>query len=236
VARLAGRVDLIAVSVDGPPEDHNRMRGSPHAFSKMAAGLRRLAGSGIQFGVIFTLTQYNVHQLEDVATFASDVGAGLLQVHPLEAEGFATTQLPDAVPDIRELAFAMVECARIRETTGLHVQLDVLRRHDLVDRPEQFLALDAAPDAPLGSWLSPLVVETSGRVVPLTYGIDADLAFGVLGDGTGLAQLAESWLAGPCDSMFARCRLAREHLIDTDGPLFVNWYGAVAHGSHLVEA
>ena len=37
-------IDLIAVSIDGPPELHNRIRGQPDAFQKAAAGVRAVAG------------------------------------------------------------------------------------------------------------------------------------------------------------------------------------------------
>ena len=36
-------IDLIAVSIDGPPELHNRIRGQPDAFQKAAAGVRAVA-------------------------------------------------------------------------------------------------------------------------------------------------------------------------------------------------
>jgi radical SAM protein with 4Fe4S-binding SPASM domain len=37
-------IDLIAVSIDGPPELHNRIRGQPDAYQKAEAGVRAVAG------------------------------------------------------------------------------------------------------------------------------------------------------------------------------------------------
>jgi MoaA/NifB/PqqE/SkfB family radical SAM enzyme len=50
-------VDVLAVSLDGPPELHNRLRGSPRAFDRLGAGLKSLRASGLKFGFIHTLTQ-----------------------------------------------------------------------------------------------------------------------------------------------------------------------------------
>ena len=47
LATLAGCVDLLAISLDGVPVSHDRMRGNPHAFSTMASRLEGVRRSGI---------------------------------------------------------------------------------------------------------------------------------------------------------------------------------------------
>ena len=42
---LEGKTDLIAISLDGIPESHNRIRGSDLAFEKMSRNLERLRNS-----------------------------------------------------------------------------------------------------------------------------------------------------------------------------------------------
>jgi MoaA/NifB/PqqE/SkfB family radical SAM enzyme len=96
---LAGRIDLLAISLDGVPESHNQMRAHPRAFETMAKRLKALRRSGIPFGFIFTLTQHNVNELDWVAGFAKEQGAGLLQIHPLEDAGRARTRLRGGRPD-----------------------------------------------------------------------------------------------------------------------------------------
>ncbi len=81
---LRSRVDLLAISLDGIPESHNRVRAAPRAFEQMSARLDGLRHAGIPFGFIFTLTQHNLHEMEWVAQFAAEQGARLLQIHPLE--------------------------------------------------------------------------------------------------------------------------------------------------------
>jgi MoaA/NifB/PqqE/SkfB family radical SAM enzyme len=96
---LRGVVDLLAISLDGGPASHNRMRASERAFEMMAARLDGVRRSGIPFGFIFTLTQHNLHELDWVANFALEQGAKLLQIHPLEEVGRANTFLPGVRPD-----------------------------------------------------------------------------------------------------------------------------------------
>jgi len=221
---LAGLVDVLAISLDGMPETHVEMRQDAHAFSALEAHLPAVRASGIPFGFIVTLTQYNVHELAWVAAFAREQGADLLQVHPLELEGYAIERLPESVPDTTELAFAFVESLRLRGEDAVAVQLDVVRRGDLLRHPEHFFADAGAVPARLGEWLSPLVVEASGRVVPLTYGLDPRFALGSLAD-TPLSTLAAEWSPAPFRQL---CRDVHADLTGDGAPEFVNWYEQVA--------
>jgi MoaA/NifB/PqqE/SkfB family radical SAM enzyme len=223
LAELAGLVDVLALSLDGTPETHVAMRQDPRAFRDLERRLPALRDSGIPFGFIVTLTQHNVHELAWVADFAARAGAGLLQVHPLEPEGYAADALAGSVPDPTELAYAFVESLRLGGSTDLAVQLDVVRRDDLRAHPEQFFAAGGAVPQRLGDWLTPLVVEASGQIVPLTYGLDPAYALGSLHDAP-LAELAAVWDPAPFRTL---CRDVRDRLVEPPGDAVVSWYEAV---------
>jgi MoaA/NifB/PqqE/SkfB family radical SAM enzyme len=136
LAVLEGVVDLIAISLDGAPESHDRMRNSPRAFETMRRRLPGLRESGIPFGFLFTLTQHNLHELDWVADFALEQGATTLQIHPLEEFGRAREELVGEAPDGRERSVAFLEFVRLQSKVGerLHLQIDLadsvaLRRH-----------------------------------------------------------------------------------------------------------
>src|SRR5215213_4984087 len=112
---------------------------------------------------------FNADELRFVAEHAAAHGASLVQVHPLEAAGAAVARLPGAFPDERELAFGLVEAARLSVAHGLPVQVDVVSRADLEQHPERFFAAGPSPFSPGGGPLSPLVVEADGALVPLSY-------------------------------------------------------------------
>ena len=162
---LVGHLDLLAVSLDGPPAEHDQMRARTGAFAAMSERLNALRESGIPFGFLFTLTQFNVHHVQWAVDFALEQGAVLLQIHPLEGSGRALSLL-DAVPDAVEGAYALLEVERLRPTVQGRLRLQV----DLASRPAlaaAALAVEAAgqqTQLPLGQMLSPLVVEPTAAV------------------------------------------------------------------------
>ncbi|MFJ9611936.1 radical SAM protein [Kitasatospora sp. NPDC101176] len=234
LSELAGLVDVLAISLDGVPDSHVRMRRDRRAFTAMERRLPLVRASGIPFGFIFTLTQFNVHELAWVADFAVTSGASLLQIHPLEAEGNAVDALPDAVPDVTEMLFSVLEAARLRSSTDLVVQLDLVERGSLVARADRFLPYgdpdgdsDGDPAGRIGSWLSPLVVETDGAVVPLVHGFDRRYALGDL-HRAPLSDLARTWDPAPFRDL---CRRVHTELAGEAGPAFMNWYDEVTRAS-----
>jgi len=228
LAELAGLVDVLAISLDGRPDTHVEMRGDPRAFVMLDRRMEGVRRSGIPFGFITTLTQHNVDELEFVVAYARDHGAGLVQVHPLELEGAAVANLPGSVPDLRESAFGVLEGARLSASYGVPVQVDVARLADLESRPDLFLAASPATSASLSTWLSPVVVETDGTVVPLTYGFPRAYALGNLHDRP-LADLAATW--NPTG--FLRVTAAVADRIRSDRRSLFNWYDEVTRQARL---
>lgn len=218
LARLR-RLDLLAISVDGPPASHDRMRGRD-AFARMTRHLPGLRASGIPFGFLFTLTQRNVHELEWVADFAVRHGAALLQVHPLEAAGRAASELPHDRPDAVELQWALVEVTRLRELHGerLALHLDALP------------AVRAAGQLPargggFAETVHPLVIEADGTVVPLTHGFDRRWQLGSVLEAP-LGCLIEAF--APRLPAFRAELLAPAAQAAAGGAPLVNWHEVVA--------
>lgn len=238
LSALAGVTDLLAISLDGEPASHDRIRANPRAFSTMRRRLPALRASGVPFGFIFTLTQHNLHELDWVARFARDEGAGLLQIHPLESVGRATTsELMGAGPDRIEASFAFLEAARIRaESNGeLNVQVDLSHGPSLLRQPHRVYAgeLDEGGpediDRPLAEAISPLIVETDGTVVPLMYGFARAYALGNL-RRSPLRALARAWRRDTLPRFRALCRRVLHQSAgggasdgDASRPFF-NWY------------
>jgi MoaA/NifB/PqqE/SkfB family radical SAM enzyme len=237
---LRGVVDLLAISLDGGPASHNRMRASERAFEMMAARLDGVRRSGIPFGFIFTLTQHNLHELDWVANFALEQGAKLLQIHPLEEVGRANTFLPGVRPDKIELAYAYLETQRIRSIVGdrLYVQLDLVNRKFLQAHPGHIFAdssFSEEANSPLADIVSPLVIEADGTLVPLQYGFSRAYVFGNLHNAS-LRELALRWRWERYQSFRALCeRVFEEVTVPTDLP-FANWYEVIARRAEHVPA
>jgi MoaA/NifB/PqqE/SkfB family radical SAM enzyme len=241
LALLGGRLDLLAISLDGPPESHNRMRASEHAFDGMLKRLEGVRRSGIPFGFIFTLTQHNVHELDWVAGFALEQGAKLLQIHPLEEAGRARQLLAGQRPDGVESAYAFLEARRIQELAGdrLLVHLDLAHRTLLASEPGRVFADDGSQGngigRPLAEFVSPLIIEADGTVVPIEYGFPRPYALGNLTEAP-LRELGPRWLTERHGDFRRLSRNVFEEVTaPTDLP-FTNWYELMAErAAHALE-
>ena len=228
IRMLEGGADLLAISLDGIPDSHNTIRSSKRAFSEMASKLERLRESQIPFGFIFTLTQYNLNELEWVAAFALEQGARLLQIHPLEDVGRATEEMRDERPDEVESAYAVLEVLRLKEAIGeeMYIHLDLIDREFLKTDPARFFADELPIDVatyPFAVLVSPLVIETDGTVVPVHYGLARQYALGDL-HKESLSVLMKRWREERLLSFRALCRRVFEATTETGDLPFFNWY------------
>jgi MoaA/NifB/PqqE/SkfB family radical SAM enzyme len=234
LATLAGRTDVLAISLDGVPHSHDLMRNRQGAFAAMESRLDGVRSSGIPFGFIFTLTQFNLDELPWVASFALAQGAALLQIHPLEITGRAADTLGDARPDGTESSWALIAAAKLQQQLGdrLRVQLDLFDREALRSAPERVFAqaddagaTEPAAARPLGELLSPLVLEPDGTLVPVHYGFARRFALGNVKE-MDFRTCAERWRRELDGEFRALCREELAELLDaTDDELPVsNWY------------
>lgn len=240
---LRGRLDYLAIRLDGVPDSHDRLRASAGAFAAMEGRLPGVREAGLDFGFLFTLTRSNAHELRWIADFALAQGAGRLQIHPLEEACRAADGLRGETPDDFEAAFAWVVAMRLRASLRgqLRVHVDLLDRADLqiglaLDSREARLpvetpALGTSCPRPEGSRLSelisPLVVEADGTVVPLQFGFPRAYALGHL-DEARLRFLGVRWRAQTLGAFAALCRRTFEEVSAPAHLPFVNWHEEVA--------
>lgn len=228
---LVPHLRLLAISLDGTPQSHNRVRDLPTAFDKMAGKLEMVRQSGVPFGFIFTLTQYNLPELAWVAEFAAGQGAGLLQVHPLESVGRAA-DYELAPPDDLELAFAFLEAARLQaQYRGrLEIQFDAADRRQVARDPGRAFVVDP-PDpesvagSPLAEIVAPLVVQDDGWIVPIQYGFSPRFAVARLGGD--FRREAWWWRTRTYPEFLRLMRRVWGEVGDAPEHLpFTNWYAA----------
>lgn len=182
--RLRPLVDVLAISVDGPPAIHNEVRASARAFQQTERGLAVAAAHGFKFGIIHALSKRTWEHLAWLGDFAVEHGAVLLQIHPIERVGRAAEGMAGDAPDDETLARAWLLAAAIESVhPGLVVQYDVFDRELVRERPELVYAAggDEAPGI--------LVVEEDGTISPVTYGMSR--AFAVC--NLKQQRLGEAW-------------------------------------------
>ena len=234
--RMRGLVDVLAISLDGPAELHNRIRGSERAFDRLQEGLEKVRASEIPFGIIHTLTQDSWEHLLWVADFAASNQASLLQIHPLESVGRANERMrtenadDDVMSRVYVLAFAVAN--KYRET--MRVQLDLLYRDHLRDEPELIYA-GKAPEH-MEQRLAPelhglLVMEPDGTLVPVSYGFSRNFRLCNVRE----QKLSEAWpnyLANRYSAFKSLCQSVWEEMASSNAPLLGNWHEIIVARSH----
>jgi Fe-coproporphyrin III synthase len=230
---LAGLVDVLAVSLDGRPGEHDAIRRCEGAFERTRANLEVVRATGTPFGFIFTLTRHNLDSLEFVVRLAADEGARSVQVHPLTLHGRAADTMRDSRPDDLELVVCLWEAIRLGAELGVAVHVDALSAAQLLAYRDRLVpprpverVVDAAPI---------LVVAADGAVVPLTHEVDPSLRLGSLRRAP-LSLLAERWLVGGgADRLAEACERAWDGLARDAPPAAVYWYDAVAATTRVPE-
>lgn len=228
--RLERVLDTIAISLDGMPQSHDRIRGKRGAFTAMVRRLPALRATGIRFGFVFTLTDANLHELPWVARFAIEEGARLLQIRPLEETGRAVMSLRGLRPGEIAVKATRLAVMRLRERVGgnIEVRLDAADREMLREQRWGWSETPADGEAiRLADLVSPLVVEADGWVVPLRHGFPRRHALGNLHEAP-LRALAADWRK---NSGYERFRAKSEPIwgetaSDPDTLPAVDWFGA----------
>jgi MoaA/NifB/PqqE/SkfB family radical SAM enzyme len=212
----APMINLLAISVDGPQELHNGLRGSPRAWERLVRGLASIREREIGFGVIHTVTAANWRFLFETAEFAAGSGAKLLQLHLIEAAGRAVTHAADLMLDeeLASKAYIVAALLKAKYGDGMQVQTDLLHRSHL---PPLCDGSDVARA------LGILVLEADGTIVPLAYGFDRRFAICNIRE----QSLASAW-GGFTRRLFPHFLALREalhrELSDPAAPDVCNWY------------
>jgi len=228
-ARLAPLVDIVAVSIDGPPEAHNELRRSRVAFAGAERGLRALKAAGIVTAVIHTARADSLVHLRWLFGWARDLDLHLLQLHPLEASGRAFA-MHEALEDSEgSLATRLMLLSGIigadHATVPVHVDAVPFAMLDAIcDRPVEILLAGSG----VASLCDTLVVGSDGAVMPLVHGIDPALSLGSL-HGARLSMLAARWMAdGGAAALVQHQRNVRDDLRETLQWPYFGWHAALA--------
>lgn len=237
--KLRGKIDILAISLDGMPASHNRIRAKKGAFETMMARLESIRQSGIPFGFIFTLTKSNFRELDWVANFALEQQAKLLQIHPLEEVGRAQQYLAGVKPNETIRAYAYLKAMRLQKALKdqLYIQIDLVHQDVLRSNPSSFFAKELSNNKAESSFaeiLSPLVIEADGTVVPLQHGFARQYALGNL-KNTPLGKLTNQWYRQCYPSFLKLCRQVYEEEIKPAKLPVTDWYEAIAHHAENIS-
>jgi MoaA/NifB/PqqE/SkfB family radical SAM enzyme len=231
LAVLQGAIDLVAVSVDGPAQLHDAIRMRAGAFARTELGLRALAEARIPFGIAHTLTAASAPHLAWLIDYARDLGATLVQIHPLQRTGRGVALSDQQLRHAETLQRVYVYAA-LRQIAGLlpvvHVDLipsgvAALRLRTIAER---LLEGERCP-----SLVETLVLDAEGRFC--AYSANASAPF-VLSASPG-ASLRETWVGAWCGRIGGEIARVADELAAFDEAMLVNWFDWIVDGARPIE-
>lgn len=227
-AWLAEHIDLIAISIDGPPALHDSIRLRDGAFDAAMLGVRRLRDIDARVAVIHTATMDSLPHLTWLVDTLREEGIRLLQLHPLEETGRAETEFDGKARS--DLASRVAYLAQLLSPeTGLAIHVDAISRPALAD----LLATLVERSSSIVDFLSPLVVEPDGTIVPWTFGISRALALGNVLDGR-LSTLLTNYEGDRLAAAVAFQKRVAMRLLEQSSWPYMNWYGELSRKQQLL--
>ena len=174
-------IDLIAVSIDGQPVLHNKIRNQFNAFEKMLEGLEVLKKNKKDFGIIHTLTNESWESIFWLGEFAKEHGAKLLQFHPIENYGRAKSNLKayELGEEVLHKIYILISYMKEKHQSDFFVQLDMLHRDYIKSFPAsvQIFPLETR-HAVLSDLIQTIIVDEKGHIIPLCYGFSNSYKIG----------------------------------------------------------
>lgn len=224
-------VDFVAVSLDGMPELHIELRGNPHAFRWAERAMDRLGARGKRFGIAYGVSRESLSGMPWVVNFAQEKGAALVQFHPFASTGRGQ-QLGDRL-SLRETdkARAYLIAALLDMGNEPTIQLDIAPVSIAQSRGQDYeiLLLEDATTTPLSSLVNPLIIDETGLILPLSYGMNQSLALGRLESDSG------DWITRYKEGEWKKLRSLLElsfAALDIRKENFVDWFFHVVETSY----
>lgn len=225
--RLSDYLDVLAISMDGPPSIHNQMRGRSDAFERLEKSIDVVQAMGIKFGLVHTLTPATWEHLFWIGTFAADNQASLLQIHPLELAGRAAVEMGDASVefDVAGRAYVIAMALAGKYADFMAIQIDLMHRDFARNNPSLVYATSSEQPPKSEAGAPPIdiiVLQADGNLVPISYGLNTQFKICNVGD-TRLVDAWPSYLRGGYQDFLNLCREEfAEICSDTICPVF-NW-------------
>jgi len=112
----------VGLSVDGMEENHNRIRNNPHSFQRVLKAMDRLSEEGLEVGVVTSLLDFNVADLEEMYELFVSKGVALWQLQIATCmgnlEGRDFLLMPERVPEITRFIARKNQEGRIQVYAG----------------------------------------------------------------------------------------------------------------------
>ena len=222
------QADLIAISIDGKPAQHDQLRNMEGAFKKMEEGLQIVKDHVPNFGFIHTLFPQNWKIIDWLVHFALDHQAKLLHLHPLELSGRAATLLNGVAFDAESLHKIYIIFNVLKEIyeEKLFMQLDLLHKDSLIDNPNFAFHHAGKLDISLSNFsniFKELIINEEGNIMPIAHGCASHFTLGNIYDKTSCSNMMGRFMEEKMQDIIDLYKITYDHIIQNEEMELVNW-------------
>jgi Fe-coproporphyrin III synthase len=221
-------IDLIAISIDGTEEEHDQIRCLKGAFKKTVEGIQILNDHQKPFGMIHTITNESWKNLLWLSEFASNRGAKLLQLHPLELDGRAkeTFSMQRLTQESLHKTHVLGTYLQSKYAESMRIQMDFLHREYIAEYPttvhfqgnDFLLNEDNFADS-----IKTVVVNEKGGVLPVSYGFSNDFEICNLRDFSRKNQMFQKFIQGKGGKLYSLITECYHEILNDEQNDLVAW-------------
>ncbi|WP_223883734.1 radical SAM protein [Pseudarthrobacter sp. BIM B-2242] len=234
VKQLAALVDVVAVSLDGPKDLHNRIRGSHQSYDRALRALALLAEAGVSTAVLHTVTKDSLPFVADLVSTAREHGAAVVRLHPLELYGRAAGSMGGQALDEGDKNRLYLQALALDKLLGggMRVETDLILRAQILGAPERVYASPFHSDGSASGvgLIDTLVLGADGDVIPVAYGMNSSYRICSLRE-SGLADGFQNFVDCRYEGFLNLCRSLYQRL-ESESRLVVNWHELLVAASN----
>lgn len=184
-------VDLLAISLDGDKDQHNKMRNSSFAFDKMLEGIDIAKSNSVKFGFIHTLRNEPLEVFQWLCDFTFTHGGKLLHFHPIESAGRGTNVYDSLKLSTEQMHsfFILYTYFFQKHISDFYIQLDLLHKQYLIDYPGLVYVYDDNSEYEAVDYLKELIIDETGEILPIAHGSLKMFSLGNIKDRKNINEL-----------------------------------------------
>jgi Fe-coproporphyrin III synthase len=215
----------VNVSIDGPPEFHDRFRKSPGAFAASESGVLTAVRYGIPVTIISSITRSNLEAVEFLVAWAARIGADHFFAQPLLDLGRGK-QIADQCLSFEEMNRLILRLSDLANRPAYrHVRCQVIgaKKKFLTEHPcGAFVRNGTHCHRGVSKEIRKLVIRENGTVLPEVPNLHPRFALGNIRDGS-LSELIDRYFEDGYDEFDRLCRAAYANVLPSWDCAIVPW-------------
>jgi sulfatase maturation enzyme AslB (radical SAM superfamily) len=226
--KVLKQANLIAISIDGKPPQHDHIRNFDGAFQKMLAGVNIVKDHVDSFGFIHTLFPGSLETMPWLTHFAMRNGAKLMHFHPLEIAGRAIDTMQSVSFDsvILHKIYILFHYLKELYKEDIFMQLDLLHRDHIIGNPNFVFHQADTPAFTAENFsnvFKELIIDEQGDMIPIAHGCSKHFRIGNIYDDIPCSEMIENFMEEKMDDIVGLYKTTYDAIVKNEFQELFNW-------------